>query len=61
MTQPDAPRPLPPDELGFERIVFEFEGDKIKAGEEIARRLWSGVLGLGRGALVLPDYLRGDE
>ena len=23
MTEPDAPRPLPPDELGFERIVYE--------------------------------------
>ena len=23
--QPEAPRPLPPDELGFERIVFEKE------------------------------------
>ena len=23
MTQPEAPRPLPPDELGFERIVYE--------------------------------------
>ena len=23
MTEADAPRPLPPDELGFERIVYE--------------------------------------
>ncbi len=23
MTEPDAPRPLPPEELGFERIVYE--------------------------------------
>ena len=23
MTEPDAPRPVPPDELGFERIVYE--------------------------------------
>jgi len=23
VTQPDAPRPLPPDELGFERIVYD--------------------------------------
>ena len=23
MTEPDQPRPLPPDELGFERIVYE--------------------------------------
>ena len=23
MTEPDQPRPLSPDELGFERIVYE--------------------------------------
>ena len=23
MTEPSAPRPLPPEELGFERIVYE--------------------------------------
>ena len=25
MTEPDAPRPLPPEELGFERIVYTKE------------------------------------